>query len=722
MDFLYYENTVSDSVIREVNGFQKTHSNKLLGLRVESKSVNGLLDPDSVITNLSSHQLTDIEKMALSRGLQFSLPPTELKKGKYLANFEILFSRLGDACFEGSNDDKLYFENKLRDCAFSSMYNFNSARKHLSNISPEEMRALRSLSKNKAIVVMKPDKGTGIVILNALDYVSKMEQIVLDETKFSVHNNQDLYKVSRSIERKVRSYLRESVFKPGHISKDTYRHLYPNGSHIGVMYGLPKVHKDNCPMRPVCSAVGTSTYQLSKYVAEVIKPAASNIHGTDPNDTFQFLQEIKGLDLSRYYMVSYDVCSLFTNIPLAETIQICLDRLYRSDNLVSPSLPEHVLRNLLELCVKDNIFVFQNKVYYQIDGVAMGNSLGPILANIFMAHLEETQMVNSAFHPQFYKRYVDDTFCLFESRDHATKFLEYINGLHPSIKFEMEVELNNQLEFLDVVVTRVQGSASPQTSTKVKKTDKGLFYNFNTFIPERYKRNKVLTLVYRVYRIASSMSLFHLDITSLKQRLKMNGFPSHFIDGCIEKVLNKYHAMVEQPDALESSKNKDQRQVILSLPYLGPISIILRRNLLKSVRKFYPSINFKVVFQRGFRIANLFSYKDTFPKSCKSMLVYYIACRKCGPSAAYIGKTINTLYERFHDSGTGHLHPNNADSALHGHVASSNDPECSFHFEDVKILETGKYDEQIRFIESILLKYDKQNLNTCERSIKLEIV
>ena len=60
--------------------------------------------------------------------------------------------------------------------------------------------------------------------------------------------------------------------------------------------------------------------------------------------------------------------------------------------------------------------------------------------------------------------------------------------------------------------------------------------------------------------------------------------------------------------------------------------------------------------------------------------------------------------------------------ALHAHVMSSGDPECGFHFEDVKILETGRYDEQIRFIESILLKYDKQNLNTCERSIKLEIV
>lgn len=286
----------------------------------------------------------------------------------------------------------------------------------------------------------------------------------------------------------------------------------------------------------------------------------------------------------------------------------------------------------------------------------------------------------------------------------------------------MEVEQNNKLEFLDVVVSRVDGRATPQTSSKIKKTDKGLFYNFNSFIPERYKMNKVLTSVYRIYRIASSLAIFHLDVSSLKRRLQLNGFPSHFIDQCIEKVLNKYHAGEDHSGTPTSDSDSDQQEVILSLPFLGPISIILRRNLLKLFRNFYPTINFKIVFRRGFRVSNLFSYKDHFPKSCKSMVVYYIACRKCGPSQAYIGKTINTLYERFHDSGTGHLHSNNTESALHGHVISSGDPDCGFHFEDVKIIETGRYDEQIRFIESILLKYDKQNLNTCERSIKLEIV
>ena len=104
------------------------------------------------------------------------------------------------------------------------------------------------------------------------------------------------------------------------------------------------------------------------------------------------------------------------------------------------------------------------------------------------------------------------------------------------------------------------------------------------------------------------------------------------------------------------------------------------------------------------------------------MVVNHIHCRNCGPSQAYIGKIVNTLYERFHTSGSGHLHPHNVESALLDHINKSTDPDCAFHFEDVKISESGRYDQEIRFMESILLKYDRQNLNTCERSISLEIV
>ena len=680
---------------------------------------SALVNPDSVITNLSSYQLSDVEKSALARGLNFTLPPKRLKKGSYLANFETFFKKINAAPFHGTNEDKLYFQNKLRDCAFSSLHNYNSSRLNFSNMPPEELKALKELSKNKDIVVMKPDKGTGIVIMNLADYISKMEQIILDETKFQEHANQDLYKVSRSIERKVRDFLREKVHKPGHITKEEYTKLNPNGSHIGVMYGLPKVHKQSIPTRPICSAIGTSTYELSKFVANIIKPAASNVHGTDLKDTFQFVQQISEVNINNFYMVSFDVQSLFTNVPLSDTIQICLDRLYRPSNpdIISPTLPEDVLRGMIELCVKDNIFVFNKKVYFQKDGVAMGNSLGPLLANIYMAHLEETYMHGSQYSPDHYWRYVDDTFCLFRNKDDVAKFHDFINDLHPSIKFDREEEENGQLNFLDTIIRRTEDT-SPSISTRVKPQDKGLLYNFSSFVPDKTKTSLISTLVYRAYKIASNMNIFHVDVTALKKKLKQNGFSLHLIDTCIGAVLGKHHANITRP----STTDVPRQEINITLPYLGPVSHLLKRRLQKLVHRFYPSVELNIIYRRGFRIANMFNYKDKFPLSCRSMVVYYTQCKNCGPSEAYIGKTVNTVYERFFASGTGHLSANNKNSALIDHMVKTGNPECDFVFDDVKILDTGSYDEQIRFIESILLKYDKQNLNTCERSIELQLV
>ena len=85
-------------------------------------------------------------------------------------------------------------------------------------------------------------------------------------------------------------------------------------------------------------------------------------------------------------MCSFDVCSLFTNVPLDETIEICLAKLYALPD--PPSLPRHVLKDLLLFATKKSHFVFDGDYYDQIDGVAMGSPLGPVLANIFMCNFK----------------------------------------------------------------------------------------------------------------------------------------------------------------------------------------------------------------------------------------------------------------------------------------------------------------------------------------------
>ena len=157
------------------------------------------------------------------------------------------------------------------------------------------------------------------------------------------------------------------------------------------------------------------------------------------------------------------------------------------------------------------------------------------------------------------------------------------------------------------------------------------------------------------------------------------------------------------------------------MPFLGPLSYVLSKRLKGIICKYYPSVDLKIVFKRGFNISNMFKFKDVLPLKCRSGVIYHTMCKKCGPSAAYLGKTKNTLYERFYGS-SGHLNPKTINSALHSHISETNDPECEFVFDDIKILGSSTHDLRLRYMESIMLKLEKnQSLNTQERSIPLRL-
>ena len=225
------------------------------------------------------------------------------------------------------------------------------------------------------------------------------------------------------------------------------------------------------------------------------------------------------------------------------------------------------------------------------------------------------------------------------------------------------------------------------------------------------------SLIYRVYHIASSYEIFHRNLLKLKSKFSKNGFPSYLFDKVTNKFLSKQYDNTDSDSLFTASR----KPVVIVLPYLGYLSIILRRRISRLVCKYYPAANLRVVFQSGFSIKRLFSYKDKMPKKCLSGIVYFTQCESCGPSSAYIGKTINTLHERFHGAN-GHLHPNNKKSALLEHLDQNIDPKCEFNINNVKVLDSCKTDLKLRYMESIYLKLDNQSLNTQEWSIPLYII
>jgi len=97
--------------------------------------------------------------------------------------------------------------------------------------------------------------------------------------------------------------------------------------------------------------------------------------------------------------------------------------------------------------------LFKGLFFDQIDGVAMGSPLAPVLAYSFMGHHERIWLENyKTSSILFYRRYFEDIFCLFDTEHDATLLFDYINDRHPKIRFTVEKEMDKKISFLDDLI------------------------------------------------------------------------------------------------------------------------------------------------------------------------------------------------------------------------------------------------------------------------------
>ena len=187
-------------------------------------------------------------------------------------------------------------------------------------------------------------------------------------------------------------------------------------------------------MRPILSATNTYNFALAKWLDDKLKPLSINQYTI--TDTFELVNEVHGLTInSGDMLVSFDVSSLFTNVPLEETIHILADKAFMNNwfNVTHGlNLSKQDLVDLLRGATKDQLFLFNGQLYEQTDGVAMGSPLGPLLANVFMCSIEET-LERDGKMPAYYRRYVDDTLTIVPNIASANEFLETLNHCHPSL-------------------------------------------------------------------------------------------------------------------------------------------------------------------------------------------------------------------------------------------------------------------------------------------------
>ena len=240
----------------------------------------------------------------------------------------------------------------------------------------------------------------------------------------------------------------------------------------------------------------------------------------------------------------------------------------------------------------------------------MGSPLASVLSNLFMGHHEKLWLENfEDSEILFYRRYVDDTFCLFHSENQALLFFNYINSRHPNIRFTMGKEIDHKIPFLDVLINN--DTHFPVTSVYRKKTFKGLLTNYFSFTSRSYKLGLIRTLVDKAYKINNTWLGFHEDITKLTKILQKNLFPVHLV----ENIIDRYLALTRHGCNPPASVSDTTRTFYFKLPYIGPFSFITQKKVRHFAKRYCNNIDIKLVFSK---IGNMFSVMPSKDKGTRS--------------------------------------------------------------------------------------------------------
>ena len=514
-------------------------------------------------------------------------------------------------------------------------------------------------------MVLKADKGGAAVILDRKDYRDKMLDHLCNSGSYKKLSKNPLKKVSRAVALAIKSC---------NSTIPLAQKLIEGNPITPRIYGLPKIHKDGVPLRPIVNTIGGPTYLLAKFLAAKLRPLVGQTESF-VKDSASFIEDLKRVNLEpEDILVSFDVVSLYTCIPINEAMAVI-------NKLTDPDTAK-----LVELCLTSTFFSFEGEFYEQTCGVAMGSPLSPVVANLFMEDFESKALASSRLLPKLWKRFVDDTGVVWShGPDELDRFFCHLNNQSASIKFTMEKEENGCLPFLDVLISKkADGSFSHQVFRKKTHTEQYLHASSHHFPAQ--KLGVLSTLATRAVRISDKESL-ETEKAHLLDVFEKNGYKRHLGQKAFLKARK------------EPSTRKVPKDHVLgvNLPYIQGTTDRIARIL----RRYDVSATFRPLNTiRG----SLRSVKDPVdPKSMKG--VYIIPC-SCG--TPYIGETGRSINQRISEHSADLRHGRTKSSALAEHAGKTMHHVC---IEEAQVIAKIPQFHHRKFREALEIEKRPSNLN-----------
>lgn len=273
---------------------------------------------------------------------------------------------------------------------------------------------------NPELCITNSDKGKHTVIMLNSEYTDKMNKLVLSTNDYLLLDGININELEEK-NNKFAKVLNEI----GSIDKEC---CSDSCTSISRMYGLVKIHKSNFPVRPITSACASPGFKMAKFCTKVLSDIFFE-DGYHIINSSQFVDKLKDVDIQEdESMVSFDVVSMFTNIPVDHMIILISER---SEEILSKYKIDFVLfKEILLFLLKEcAVFTWNKKIYRQKDSLAMGSPMSPILAKILMTRIIHYTLSRIPVSPKLLSLYVDDSFWIMKT-DLVHLVLETLNSYH----------------------------------------------------------------------------------------------------------------------------------------------------------------------------------------------------------------------------------------------------------------------------------------------------
>jgi hypothetical protein len=375
------------------------------------------------------------------------------------------------------------------------LYNKSKSHQLINTITMKKEKAiinkLKEKLENNEAMITKADKGNSIVIIYQNNYQENVLHFINDNNFTNMTNDP-----TQNFQKEIRKTINDCPQLIKKNEKWKYINLNPRAP---TMSGLLKLHKPDSPIRPVVNWTQAPAYKFAKLLTKKLQqylplPYAFNVQNTA--QLIKDLEEIPVNDNTR--LVSFDITNMYTNVPTDELADII--KLLCMNNMTDNKLSDEVV-TILNSILKQNYFQFANLFYLQEKGLAMGSPTSSILSEIYLQHIEHSHITDILLqnHIIGYFRYVDDILIIYNnSITNIKEMFNLFNNMTPNLKFTMEKETNDQINFLDLTIQKEKNKNTFTTKVYRKPTATDCIIPADSCHPQEHKHAAIHHMINRI--------------------------------------------------------------------------------------------------------------------------------------------------------------------------------------------------------------------------------